>query len=435
VRIPLYWLGPVAAVYCFLEYTNKLQEEQLKELNMKFNQWTLALASAGMVSLGSIAQADDATHNVLSHVSKTTLSGYVDTSAIWGLGDGGNGNFPGRTNDGAGRVDGFNLNVVQLTLEKPLDDSEWASGYRVDMWMGPDSQWLGNYSAFGGGGNDFSLKQAYVNVNAPVGNGIDIKMGVFDTVIGYETANSPANNNFSRSYGFSIEPFQHTGILASYQLTDELSFTGGVANTFNSGINDRVDHPFGLAGGGGSESQKTYMGALTYEVPEDAGVLGGATITAGIVDGLATGPEEQTNYYVGATTGTPIDGLTLGFGFDYADSLASGFVDIDAWSIAGYASYQLNDKATLHGRVDYIESDDFLFADLGTPGVQDEDNELLSLTATLDYKLWENVLSRLEVRWDHSLEGDLFGGTSGTFFGGADDDSVVTIALNAVYNF
>ena len=196
---------------------------------MKFNQWTLALASAGMVSLGSIAVADS--HSVLSQVSKTTLSGYVDTSAIWALGSGGNGNFPGRTNDGVGRADGFNLNVVQVSLEKPLDESEWASGYKVDMWMGPDSQWLGNYSSGSFGANDFSLKQAYVALRAPIGNGLDLKMGVFDTVIGYEVANSPANPNFSRSYGFALEPFQHTGLLASYQLTDELSVSAGVANT------------------------------------------------------------------------------------------------------------------------------------------------------------------------------------------------------------
>ncbi len=403
---------------------------------MKFNQWTLALASAGMVSLGSIAQADDAAHSVLSHVSKTTLSGYVDTSAIWALGEGGNGNLPGRNNDGAGYVDGFNLNVVQLTLEKPLDDSEWSSGYRVDMWMGPDSQWLGNYSIGGGGGGDFSLKQAYVNVNAPIGNGLDIKMGVFDTIIGYEVANSPGNANFGRSYGFFFEPFQHTGVLASYQLTDELGFTGGVANTFNAGINDRPFRPGGLAGGAGSESQKTYLAALTYDVPEDAGVFGGASLTVGVVDGLSTGPEEQTNFYAGASTGTPVDGLTLGIAFDYAENAAqAGPIGIDAWALAGYFSYTLTEKATLHGRIDYLQADDFFFADLGTPGAQDEDNELLALTATLDYSLWENVLSRLEVRWDHSLEGDLFGGPSGTFFGAADDDSVVTIALNAVYQF
>ncbi|MBT5708638.1 MAG: outer membrane beta-barrel protein [Verrucomicrobia bacterium] len=414
--------------FCTLEYTNILQEE----LNMKFNQWTLALASAGMVSLGSIAVADS--HSVLSQVSKTTLSGYVDTSAIWALGSGGNGNFPGRTNDGVGRADGFNLNVVQVSLEKPLDESEWASGYKVDMWMGPDSQWLGNYSSGSFGANDFSLKQAYVALRAPIGNGLDLKMGVFDTVIGYEVANSPANPNFSRSYGFALEPFQHTGLLASYQLTDELSVSAGVANTHPSGINARAEFV------GGSESQKTYMGAVTYTIPEDAGFLGGGAVYAGIVEGLAGGPREQSNYYAGVTVPTPVDGLAVGIAFDYVDNIGSaiGAGQIDAYSIAGYGSYQVSEKMTFNARVDYVEGDDGLFFDEGAPGfvgAANSDNELLSVTGTIDYSLWENVISRLEVRWDHSLNSNQFGGPSGTFFGGADDENVVTVGVNAIYQF
>jgi len=395
---------------------------------MKFNQWTIALASAGMVSLGSIAVADS--HSVLSQVSKTTLSGYVDTSAIWALGSGGNGNFPGRTNDGARKADGFNLNVVQLSLEKPLDESEWASGYKVDMWMGPDSQWLGNYSS-PESGNDFSLKQAYVALRAPIGNGLDLKMGVFDTVIGYEVANSPANPNFSRSYGFALEPFQHTGLLASYQLTDELSVSAGVANTHPSGINARHN---------GSESQKTYMGAVTYTIPEDAGFLGGGAVYAGIVEGLAGGPREQSNYYAGVTVPTPVDGLAVGIAFDYVDNIAfendlnnGNLTDqIDAYSIAGYGSYQVSEKMTFNARVDYVEGDDGLF---GIVSDAASDIELLSVTGTIDYSLWENVISRLEVRWDHSLNSDQFGGPSGTSAGFADDNDVVTVGVNAIYQF
>jgi len=67
---------------------------------MKFNKWTLALAAGGVVSLGSIAQADEKpTSQVLTAVSSTTLSGYVDTSAIWKFGTG-NANLPGRQFDG-----------------------------------------------------------------------------------------------------------------------------------------------------------------------------------------------------------------------------------------------------------------------------------------------------------------------------------------------
>ena len=45
---------------------------------MKFNKWTVALAAAGLVSIGHNAQAEE---GYISALSKTTLSGFVDTSA------------------------------------------------------------------------------------------------------------------------------------------------------------------------------------------------------------------------------------------------------------------------------------------------------------------------------------------------------------------
>ncbi len=43
---------------------------------MKFNKWTLALAAGGVVSLGSIAQAEEKPMSqVMTAVSSTTLSG------------------------------------------------------------------------------------------------------------------------------------------------------------------------------------------------------------------------------------------------------------------------------------------------------------------------------------------------------------------------
>jgi len=61
-----------------------------------------------------------------------------------------------------------------------------------------------------------------------VGNGLDFKVGVFDTVIGYEVADGPYNPNYTRSYGWSIEPTQHTGVLMSYQFNDVISANAGV---------------------------------------------------------------------------------------------------------------------------------------------------------------------------------------------------------------
>src|SRR5258707_604398 len=109
---------------------------------MKCNKWTLALAAAGVVSLGSVAQADEAQHQVLTALSSTTLSGYVDTSAIWKPGtDNPSSRLPGHVFDGGDKTDGFNLHAVKLTLEKPLDEGQWSAGYKADLVFGPDANY------------------------------------------------------------------------------------------------------------------------------------------------------------------------------------------------------------------------------------------------------------------------------------------------------
>src|SRR6266480_6668234 len=108
---------------------------------MKFNKWTVGLAAGGVVSLASVVQADEAQKpmsQLQTAVSSTVLSGYVDTSIIWKPGTG-DANLPGRAFDGVGKLDGFNLNVVELNLEKPLSEDQWAAGYKVSLLAGPDA--------------------------------------------------------------------------------------------------------------------------------------------------------------------------------------------------------------------------------------------------------------------------------------------------------
>ena len=47
---------------------------------MKMNKWTMALAAAGVVSLPSVAQAQEAAAGADALAASTTLSGYVSTS-------------------------------------------------------------------------------------------------------------------------------------------------------------------------------------------------------------------------------------------------------------------------------------------------------------------------------------------------------------------
>jgi hypothetical protein len=367
----------------------------------------------------------------MTSLSKTTISGYVDTSASWADGS----KTPvGRTAyQGASKMDGINLDVFKLVLEKPLDESDWAAGYRVDLLIGPDAVAFNGVAAIpgtntaGAGGGEIGVKQAYVATRAPIGNGVDLKMGVFDTVVGYEVFENGANPNYSRSFAFNLQPFQHTGLLASYQVNDMIGLSGGIANTAASVVNDRPSN------NGRSDGNLTYLASATIVAPESAGFLEGSALYVGIVDGVTGGGEDQTNLYAGLTMPTPVEGLAVGLAYDYINNVTgtTGVNMDDAQIYAAYLSYQATDKMALHGRVEYVDGDPGLYY------AGADDNELLGLTATIDYSLWENVISRLEVRWDHSLEGgDAFGGANGGgFFAAPDEENAVTIAINAIYSF
>src|SRR2546421_8497131 len=144
---------------------------------MKVNKWTLGLAAIGLVSLPSVMQAEEKASTMMTALSSTTISGYVNTSMEWNPGTG-NANPPGFAFNN-GKQDGFNLDVVKLTIERPLDEAQWAAGYKVDLLFGPDGNSLATSSS-GINVADFGVKQAYVALRAPVGNGLDFKLAVWD---------------------------------------------------------------------------------------------------------------------------------------------------------------------------------------------------------------------------------------------------------------
>ena len=410
----------------------------------KCNPWTLGLLSVGLISLPAVSQAEEKPSSVMTALSATTLSGYVNTSFIWGT-ESSQAGIPGRAFDGpASKQDGFNLDVVSLTLSKPVSEGDWAAGYLVQLWAGPDAAGF-NTSApnISGAGGDLAVKQAYVDLHAPIGNGLDIKLGHFNYIGGYEQPDAGLNPNYSRSFAWTQEPASHTGILLSYTVSPVLSLMAGVANTVNNGINWR-----GVRGFGGevSESEKTYMGQVALTAPTNAfGFLGGSTLSATVVNGLnnpsgdgGTTPTTGhiTSFNASLTTPTPIAGLMTGFSYDYTDgpnlpfapgvNTKSKYVNVATL----YVLYQATEKLKLAGRGEYTSASNGFWY---TPTPTSHNAELFGLTGTVDYSLWKNVISRAEVRWDTSVTGDRpYGGTTAAPGG---DKNVVTFALNLIYNF
>jgi hypothetical protein len=298
-------------------------------------------------------------------------------------------------------------------LAKAEDETEWASGYEVDLFTGPDAAALGT---------GFGLGQAYVTLRTPIGTGIDWKLGLWDTIIGYESTENPNNPNFTRSYGYTIEPTSHTGLNGTYKISDAASVTLGIANTSQpAAINNRANPPF-------AESYKTYMGALSLTAPTNWGSLSGSSAYVGFINGFdgGTGGASQ-NLYVGSTINTPMSELKVGMSYDYfyskqaylSPAFGTPVANVpQSWAnaIDLYGTFQATDKLSFNTRAEYFWQAN-LTGPVGAGGAGGA-NKIFAVTETIEYDLWKNVMSRIELRWDHQA-GDPEGGITAGNYNGA----------------
>ena len=394
---------------------------------MKFNKWTLGLAAVGAVSLASAVRADEAPKLVPLNtaLSSTTISGYVDVAAQYNLGDygpgattpaGTTGNFviPGIVN----KIDNFTLNNVDIALDKPQDESPWASGYHIDLNFGTDAVGLGLNNISTEAVGAAAVRQAYIVLRTPVGNGIDWKIGVQDDIIGYEGNTDGNNPNYTRSIGYFEEPTTLVGMIGAYKITDAVTIQGGIADATS---------PTGFAffgGGGVPSSDKTIAGAITFTAPDSFGFAKGATLSMGTLQNLDKGG--QANYYAGVTLPTPMSILKVGAAFDLVSVANAGFGNSkndSGWTLGLYGSLQPTDKLSFNLRGEYYDLEGGTYNPYFAGDGRGEE-----VTATVAYALWANVTSRAEIRWDHLDTGTAFANNGG-------DANSFMMAVNLIYTF
>ena len=414
-------------------------------------KWSLALATLGVISAPALRAEEYVLQPVDTAVpGGTILSGYVDTSALWAIDNpshsGGTAAFPntlrlpGRLYDTAERMDGFNLNAVSLCLDHPFTDESWSASYRVQLLFGPDATLRNTYS-LASGPSDLAVNEAYVALRAPLGNGLEFRLGYFASPLGYEVYDSYRNPNYSRSYGFYIEPKGHTGITVKYDFTEWAGVLGGVVNNYSSFVNARTQ----------DESDKTYLALLRLNgagfncpgIKLTLGYTGGHTATGAPSD---TGPRLH-NYYAGLQTPLFVEGLALGLAYDYRANYSAGWPPqffLPAGPRHSYASataVYLDYKVAqwrFDVRAEYARATaaNTIFAarsDFGSakPMFGGNDEKFLGITTTVGYELWKNVMSRLEFRWDH----DCAGGVSVFGTAASPRQNSFTLGLNVIYMF
>jgi hypothetical protein len=403
-----------------------------------------------------------------------TLSGYVDVSYTEQFGGRG-------TAFGGGQAVGhefdvnnnnFNVNAVKIALEKALPDkNDWAAGFRIDTILGSDAKFLTD-DAMGDDGENIALEQALVKFRIPVGNGLDIYAGKFVTFLGYEVIESPANPNFSRGLLFTnLIPLTHTGVYADYKFNDTLEAKFGVVDGWNNSISPTTsdaagDYPFG---------GKAITGQLNINAPGK-----NANITQSFIYSPSGAEDPAFN---GSTDNGPVfvydiwgnwsptfvkdSALTLGFNFDFGYNGASGTNVANEpgfgsgsggnntavndsntwWGAALYAQYKVNKVLTLAARGEYIHEDGAENPQFGANFSDTDGNNEFSFqqvddfseTLTASFAIWDNLLTRVEYRYDHVVNGSTTANNQTATSAGANNVATYQdqneVSLEAVYSF
>lgn len=156
-----------------------------------------------------------------------------------------NNNSPVTFND---RSAEFQLNQFYVYVQKNLDMAakHWNMGGKLDLMFGTDSRFtqapgfddkLFNPSTFRF--YDIAIPQAYLEVFAPIGNGITAKIGHFYTLMGQEVVMAPNNFFYSHTYVMQYgEPFTHSGVLLSYAANENFTVNAGAVTGWDNVAKD-----------------------------------------------------------------------------------------------------------------------------------------------------------------------------------------------------
>ena len=152
------------------------------------------------------------------------------------------------------------LNQVLLTAGRDIDPKAtgYDFGFKFALLYGSDARiyhTLGVFDRLIHDRNQLAVIEATAAVRLPwIGNGLDVKAGIFPTPLGFEVMEPKLNPFYSHSYIFDYGlPFKHTGALAVAHVSDVLDLYFGITtgtNTSFGSAGDNNDRPAGLGGFG-----------------------------------------------------------------------------------------------------------------------------------------------------------------------------------------
>jgi hypothetical protein len=298
----------------------------------------------------------------------------------------------------------FSLNQAAVVIERAPDPAAGRRfGVRLDLQYGQATE-----TVQGSAANELRPQtyrpvwQAYGTYVAPVGNGLTVDFGKFAGNLGYESNYTKDNFNYSRAYFFNFLPFYHFGFRTKYPVSDKLA----VGYNLMNGVQQSED----------SNHFKSHQVAVTitpssrvtwqvnyYGGREQRDVVANLNPTFPALPtqpGLPTEiirPAPRGRFHVLDTYATfnVTDKLTLAGEVDYVINRVDEFsAPSRVTGGAAYARYQFTPVFAIAARGEYLSDRGGLFSGLT--------QALKETTLTADFRVAEGFLLRGEWRRDFS---------------------------------
>jgi len=342
----------------------------------------------------------------------TTVNG--ENQGFWGI------TAPGHSN-----TNSFQLDQLWIGFGKKAT-MESNAGFRADIVYGAlaDANREGTFftedtdsvnASDLGTGDLPHIFQAYVEYLAPVGsNGISIKAGRYATPIGAESFRQDSNFFVTRGITWALQPVNHTGVLLSGKCDRcGMEWLLGAANSYSDTMSDR-DNEKGILGGL-KFSRETWSLASNIWWGGDSGDWTPWARVSGLEASGIMRDGDKIGVIDHVLTWNPTERLATWVNYDFywTNSTDSELDRLNIHALALASRYAITDQAGIALRGEYQNWDN-----TGEVGGS-ENLHMFALTGTFDYALTENLVVKLEARYDvgtsDDIPDDFFVGGTGSF--------------------
>ncbi|ULA60882.1 MAG: conserved exported protein of unknown function [Nitrospira sp.] len=292
----------------------------------------------------------------------------------------------------AARHNEFAPNMALAYVRKDVSESSrW--GMELGVQGGYDSErfaFLQGEREVSGADTLRHIHRANVSYLAPVGKGLTITGGLFNSLIGYESLYAKDNANYTRSWIADNTPYMMFGVSAKYPVSDNLTVTAFVVNGYY-----HLSRP---------NDQPSYGAQWAYK----------ATPRLTLTQTLYGGPDQTDTalqfwrLYANHIVEWKGDDVTIAASYDigteniadrpgHPRAFVTGGNIVARWHVAGPWTLALRPEVYWDRNGRWTGSEQFVKA----------------VTSTIEYRIpykWTNTTVRLEHRWDESI------GAGGGFF-------------------